>query len=250
MEMKWILFLVLTGIFVATAVVTLLGLIQKVQIREGYLKGLYIALILEVVGISVGLGKSADFFGDPLGDFLKRLPVQVQAESPDQVIRSIELVAARPSICENCDIEISSLLSEFPDELQRSTAQATIRTVNNEIVSASEVGEELEACLSEKGSDGLDERGLLPKLMVLHSDIQRFGNINFTWRAEEKNGVAFRVLEVLGELGHFQGSAAPAPSVAHEEVKKYQEMKRIHPANGRFGKKTFLQLFNDLINLE
>jgi len=86
--------------------------------------------------------------------------------------------------------------------------------------------------------------------MVLQSDILRFGNINFEWRPNEKREIAFRVLEVMGELGYYTGTAELDPSEAHKAVILYQTKKQIKPANGRFGRQTLLQLFNDFLHLE
>jgi hypothetical protein len=53
-----ILFWVFLLIFIATAVITLLGIIGKAKIPEGYLKKLFYALLLEVVGVIIALAKS------------------------------------------------------------------------------------------------------------------------------------------------------------------------------------------------
>jgi hypothetical protein len=53
-----ILFVVFMCIFCATATITILGIIGKLQIRDGFLKALFTALILEVVGIIVALGRN------------------------------------------------------------------------------------------------------------------------------------------------------------------------------------------------
>ena len=57
-----ILFFVFVLIFLATATITLLGLIKKVDIEDKYLNRLFIALILEVVGAVIVLFGSVDFF--------------------------------------------------------------------------------------------------------------------------------------------------------------------------------------------
>lgn len=53
-----IIFAVFVGIFCITAVITLLGIIGKLKIREGYLKALFSALILQVIGIIIALAKT------------------------------------------------------------------------------------------------------------------------------------------------------------------------------------------------
>jgi len=53
-----ILFAVFVGIFCVTAIITLLGITGKLKIREGYLKALFSALILQVIGIIIALAKT------------------------------------------------------------------------------------------------------------------------------------------------------------------------------------------------
>ncbi len=58
---KWILFFTLLSVFLATVSVTLLGIIDMVKIPDFYLKGLYFAVILEIVTCVVALFKRSDF---------------------------------------------------------------------------------------------------------------------------------------------------------------------------------------------
>ena len=58
---RTVLFVVLIVIFVATAVITLLGICEKISIKELYLKPLFGALIIQSVGVVVGLFRGAKF---------------------------------------------------------------------------------------------------------------------------------------------------------------------------------------------
>lgn len=51
-------------IFLATAIITLLGISEVIHIQEFYLKGLFGALLIELVGVVIGLYKKTDFFVD------------------------------------------------------------------------------------------------------------------------------------------------------------------------------------------
>lgn len=53
-----ILFAVFVCIFCVTAIITLLGITGKAKIRDGYLKALFSALILQVIGIIIALAKT------------------------------------------------------------------------------------------------------------------------------------------------------------------------------------------------
>lgn len=64
--MKKSFFYTFLWIFAATAALTLLGMADIVKIKDGYLDGLYYALILELVATVVALFRSTRFFGDSL----------------------------------------------------------------------------------------------------------------------------------------------------------------------------------------
>jgi hypothetical protein len=59
-----VLFVVFVAIFVATAVITLLGIIERVRVQPRYLNALFTALILEVVGAVVVLFRQQLVHGD------------------------------------------------------------------------------------------------------------------------------------------------------------------------------------------
>lgn len=62
--MKEVLFYVFLAIFVATAIITILGVIRKVDIKPNHLNVLFSALIIELVGSVIGLYKVTNFFDD------------------------------------------------------------------------------------------------------------------------------------------------------------------------------------------
>lgn len=62
--MKEALFYTFLGIFVVTAIVTLLGVTNKITIKDRFLNALFASLLIELVVAMIALFKSADFFGD------------------------------------------------------------------------------------------------------------------------------------------------------------------------------------------
>lgn len=62
--MKRHLFYTLLAIFVATAVVTLLGVTGVVSVRDGYLTALIAAFLVESAGAVVAIFRGADFFSE------------------------------------------------------------------------------------------------------------------------------------------------------------------------------------------
>jgi len=87
-NMKSALFYTFLAIFVATAAVTLLGITGVVAIDDFYLKGLFGALLLELVGAVIGLYKATPFF-QPKSDGARDLaPLKARIEQPsaDQIV--------------------------------------------------------------------------------------------------------------------------------------------------------------------
>jgi hypothetical protein len=60
--MKSHLFYTFLVIFIATAVVTLLGVTNVIEVRDGYLTGLVTAFLIELSGAVIAIFKSANFF--------------------------------------------------------------------------------------------------------------------------------------------------------------------------------------------
>ncbi|MGD0020226.1 MAG: hypothetical protein ABSD62_13315 [Candidatus Limnocylindrales bacterium] len=82
-NMRKALFYTFLAIFVATAAVTLLGITGVVAIGDFYLKGLFSALLLELVGAVIGLYKATPFF-QPQGP--APLWGRILQPSPDQLV--------------------------------------------------------------------------------------------------------------------------------------------------------------------
>jgi hypothetical protein len=64
MAKKDVLFYTFLGIFIVTAIITFLGLLNLVQIKEGYLDKLLVVVAVECCGAVIGLFKKTDFFED------------------------------------------------------------------------------------------------------------------------------------------------------------------------------------------
>src|SRR5215213_7718800 len=62
--MKTALFYTFLVIFAVTTIITLLGIINVLQIREGYLTALVTAFLVELSGAVIAIFRSADFFGN------------------------------------------------------------------------------------------------------------------------------------------------------------------------------------------
>ncbi|MGZ6268760.1 MAG: hypothetical protein ACXWNR_09405 [Candidatus Limnocylindrales bacterium] len=81
------LFYTFLAIFAATAVVTLLGIVHVVAIDDFYLKGLFGALLLELVGAVIGLYRATPFFQTAdSGDGPSRLKGRIDQPTRDQTV--------------------------------------------------------------------------------------------------------------------------------------------------------------------
>jgi len=87
-NMKNALFYTFLAIFVATAAVTLLGITGAVAIDDFYLKGLFGALLLELVGAVVGLYKATPFLQPKTDSVKDPAPLKARIEQPsrDQIV--------------------------------------------------------------------------------------------------------------------------------------------------------------------
>ena len=85
-----VLFYVFIATFVATAAITLLGLIKTIDIEEQYLGRLFKILVVEVVGAIIVLFGAVDFFGVRAEEFIATLPTTVQADTAEEARRKVQ----------------------------------------------------------------------------------------------------------------------------------------------------------------
>ena len=211
-----VLFFVFIVIFLATGTITLLGLIKKVDIEGKYLNRLFIVLILEVVGAVVGLFGSADFFGTSADDFIANLPPEVQAGSIEATRGEItRVVTEREEYREETD-ELQDQVNELEPELQE----------YNEL----------------EGSAFL-------LFARLSSDINRHGGffINLTYRAEEKQGEATRICDVLIMLYGPAGCSSQDPLSVQGDLERLQSAWMFQATEGHFGQQTLVALINEYL---
>jgi hypothetical protein len=63
-QMKAAMFTLFFILFAATSVITLLGVLDLIKVREGYLNALVASLLLELIAAMITLFKKTSFFGD------------------------------------------------------------------------------------------------------------------------------------------------------------------------------------------
>ena len=107
-----ILFVVVLALFVATAIVTLLGVMGKVEVKGRYLGPLVAGLLLEVAASVMVMFSTINFDQETANDFIARLPPEVRADSSDSVVRSIEDLVTELATARS-DTEVAQ--AEFAD---------------------------------------------------------------------------------------------------------------------------------------
>ena len=87
-----VLFYCFIAIFVATAVVTLLGIIGIIRIPETLLNVLGVGLLVEIAGALVALFRRTDFFARPSSDLVTALGSSFEAfdRISDEIVAAIE----------------------------------------------------------------------------------------------------------------------------------------------------------------
>lgn len=225
MVIQWILFATFISIFIATAIITLLGVTEKIHVKPEFLKPLFAALIIELIGVVISQYDSTILAANDDAIFISSLPTQHQSASVENSLKSIS----------NTLLKIEKLNNQIETfEININTCKAELKTSE----------EKLNTCT-------IPNSGILANLLRLQDDIKEHGpTINFLWQPNKKKDAAFRVMNILGELGFSQKEPKHDPVEASESLELYQISKGIEPASGKLGRKTFIQLLNDYIIIE
>ena len=214
--MVYVLFFLFLAIFAATAVVTLLGITKRLSIEEKYLKPLFTALILEVVGAVIVLFVAADFFGHTAEEFIERLPSELQAET---------------------EVETANGIRDLVSQLSNMKKESRLKEMR--ITQLEEVVSEYEEV---KGH-------VLLLCAQLNLDIAKSagGFINLTFNEEEKGEVAIRIHEALTAVGAIGPDVGNEPPAVHQALIDYQKMKGFQKVTGYFGRQTLNSVISDYL---
>ena len=233
--MKTALFAVVLTLFLATGIITLLGLINKVHIEKQYLNKLFFALILELSAAVLYLFNETDFYAveavvSPVGELMP-LANALNQRFPGETAASIEarlrlydgieqsLTLAQIELVQKDD-EVDQLLAEQAELEAEITLRAEqIKLLNNEMKARQVAMAKLTRL----------EKKFLVRMAELNSRISEWGSsINFQWQPDEKREVALLLQEAFKEIGFMTTSNLPNddPMVTHEILVRYQKKKR------------------------
>lgn len=202
--MQQVLFYTILSIFVATAILTLLGIIKKIDIEDKYLNGLYKTLLLELVAAVIFLFAGTDFFN------LSGL--EAKTINADSAVYTEKL--------EECSQNKSTLAAQNPSYKE---LLAHRNKLNNELASL-----QLNNAAANDYKNQLEklEKSFFVKMAHLNSEIATWGmSINFTWEPDKKRAIAQKLQDAFKEIGFVEGDPNDDPILTHELLIRYQEEK-------------------------
>ena len=104
---KNILFYTFLIIFILTAIITLLGVLELIKIKPGYLNTLFTVLIIELVAAVIALFRKTDFFTDDIPPGINK--PHAQSQRPHNSTN--EMPVASPK----CDLTAAEFFHTFHD---------------------------------------------------------------------------------------------------------------------------------------
>lgn len=223
MEKESLLFFVVLFLFLITGIVTLLGLIQKVNIEKKYLNALFSTLVLESVVAVLYMFSHTDFFTDYTHEEIlvikKELPLQFQAKLKSEIVfalnQNIQLRHQVDSLGEALKYtkEDYQQLLETNLALQKKIEQALF---DNKLA--------LEYKLKYEKSN----KQFLVEMSHLNSLISEWGSsVNFAWKSEQKKEMAQLLQGAFKRIQFMKHDELPNdnPLKAHELLVAYQKNK-------------------------
>lgn len=219
------LFVTFLVIFIATAVITLLGITQRIAVPREYLKPLFAALILEVVGTVIALFSSGNFLGESAQQFVKQLPREVQAE---------------PAATNGGEPNLEQTRQKIAEAIQHLHAQEQeVRVLQDSLAKS-------QAILTRYN----ELRGhVLLMFAQLNLDVARSRGdfINLDFKPEEKVGIAKRIYEAMAAIGALPPNTGQSPKEVRAALVEYQTRKKFANATGNFGKGTLISMIEDYL---
>ena len=223
--MQQVLFYTILSIFVATAILTLLGISKKIEIEDKYLNGLYKALLLELVAAVLFLFASTDFFNQSgNNDDL------MNAEAAE-CIEKLEECSQIKSILSSQDPSYEVLLTQV-DDLKKE-----LKSLQQNNAYTKDLKRKLAKL----------EKSFFVKMAHLNSEIADWGmSINFTWEPDKKRAIARKLQDAFKEIGFLEGEPNDDPLLTHNLLIRYQEEKGFKQT-GYFNSQVVVEILKDYL---
>lgn len=225
--MKLALFSAVLLLFFATGVVTLLGIVKRLEIERKYLNVLFSAFLLELVAAVLLLFNSTDFYSEPA----------ITAEQEQKLMVLADLFPGKSA--EDVRQQLQALQLERDDASKQLEYQQAAEEAERQIALLKESLEQkqdqikwLKAELNARSEAVVKlsrlERQFLVRVAELNSKISEWGSsINFRWQPNDKREVALMLQEAFKEIGFMPELEIPNddPLLAHNILVRYQEAK-------------------------
>lgn len=222
--MMQVLFYTIMTIFLATAIITLLGITKKLVIPPKYLTPLFSSLVLELVAAVLYLFSNTNFFGSTSSNFMASLPEQVQGMTSEQTLRKIDSVVTALNASE---VRVLEMVNEHSAQSQQI--------------------ESLESKL--QAWEDMRRDNFLVKMALLNSEVSRYGtsiSLNVDDGDEQKRSACRQIQGVLQELGHYPGPLDGNVARTREALVAYQQSKGFQTV-GYFAWPTVLRMIEDYL---
>jgi len=229
MDKATVLFYVIIFLFLCTGIITLLGLIKKVDIEKKYLGMLFSTLILELVGAVIYLFSSTEFFAEPIPDSVlvrQELPIDMQQLSSPELLNILQVYPQHVSKIKVLDDDLNLLKKEFASQLPPYRTIAV--ELNEKIKDLNEVNIQYSESKVYKDKYLQMQRIFLVRMANLNSAISVWGpSLNFDWKPKEKKEIALMLQEALKRIKFMDVTDIPNddPSKSRQLLIAYQESK-------------------------
>lgn len=208
LDKESILFYVVLIIFVVTAIVTILGIIQKVSIEKKYLNGLFASLILELVAAVIFMFANMDISAQAA---IQNSHID---ESVQQVSQLKSETAAVDKFILTLPADIRGTVDEVHSNLQKKYLE--LSDANKGLGKAQEKIVTLQQQLSEK-------KGFLNKVSELENTRIKLENtINLKHETDKKIDVYLLIQKILQRIGYYQGPLDGDPLKTQDSLKNYK----------------------------
>ena len=229
--MKLALFAVVLLLFVATAVITLLGITQRLKVERVYLNRLFSALILELVAAVLFLVTDADFFAE------EPLPAADQARlaALDRIYPGLNADALLQQFTQATAADESLVVKNAQLQQAEGELRAAHEMLDGLRPQLAEQQEQIQLLRSELLVRAADtarlhrlERLFLVRMAELSGMLSEWGtSVNLLWKADEKRDIALLLQEAFKEIGFMNDLEIPNddPLLAHDILLRYQQAK-------------------------
>ncbi len=204
MEKESALFYVVLFLFAVTGIVTILGMIKKVDIEQKYLNGLFSALILELITAVLYIFSNTDFFDKTQKDtfYIARteLPKKYESINKNQLLTILTQNNEYKKEVKKLEKELISLNNII--DAQNPAYHEVLLSLDNKIKEIKQLQTSYESAKKYKHEYLKLEKHFLVRMANLNTKLSVWGtSINLRWRPEEKREIAKMLQDAFKQIG-------------------------------------------------